>query len=165
MGFTSRSVPRRAVLRALPLTPLVLLSGPSPAGATEYGSAEEVLIAVDRLEAEVAARLRALEKAFAPARALAASLLADHERHRADRARLRRHLRLPKAAPASPAAAGDTDLTALREVQQALVHAHAEGLPAMGSPFAVDMLARHMVEVSRHLTVIDLWLEAEAQRG
>src|SRR5204863_260642 len=30
---------------------------------------------------------------------------------------------------------------------------------------AVDLLARHMVDASRHLTVIDLWLEAEEQRG
>jgi hypothetical protein len=29
----------------------------------------------------------------------------------------------------------------------------------------VDTLARHMVDLSRHLTVIDLWIEAEESRG
>ncbi len=45
------------------------------------------------------------------------------------------------------------------------MHAHAEGLPALGDAGAVAVLARHMVDASRHLTVIDLWIEAEDVRG
>jgi hypothetical protein len=41
------------------------------------------------------------------------------------------------------------------------VHAHAEGLPALRDRAAVDLLARHMVDVAAQLTVIDLWIEAE----
>jgi hypothetical protein len=60
---------------------------------------------------------------------------------------------------------GGLSLVALREAQQQLVHAHAEGLPALGDAGAVAVLARHMVDASRHLTVIDLWIEAEELRG
>jgi hypothetical protein len=52
-------------------------------------------------------------------------------------------------------------LRALRDAHQNLVHAHAEGLPALGDRAAVDLLARHMVDVAAQLTVIDLWIEAE----
>ena len=56
-------------------------------------------------------------------------------------------------------------LPALRRSQEALVYAHAEGLPAIGDALAVDRLARHMVELSRHLAVIGLWIDAEERRG
>jgi hypothetical protein len=32
-------------------------------------------------------------------------------------------------------------------------------------PAAVDLLARHLIDCARHLTVIDLWIQAEAERG
>ena len=43
--------------------------------------------------------------------------------------------------------------------------ANAEGLPALPDAAAVDLLARHMVEESRHLTVIDLWIADEERRA
>ena len=46
-----------------------------------------------------------------------------------------------------------------------LVYAHAEGLPALGDPRAVHVLAGHLVATARHLTVIDLWIESEENRG
>jgi hypothetical protein len=54
------------------------------------------------------------------------------------------------------------DLEGLRAAQEALAYAHAEGLPALGDSFVVDALARHMVDLSRHLTVTQLWIEAES---
>jgi hypothetical protein len=58
----------------------------------------------------------------------------------------------------------DPDLAGLRAAAQDLVHAHAEGLPALRDARAVDLLARHMVDEARHLAVVDLWVEAEANR-
>jgi hypothetical protein len=156
-------VERRAVLRTIAAAP-ALLAG-VPARATDYPSAGEVFAAVDLREAEVGLRLHALSEAMPAARPFATSLLHDHERQRAERERLRRRLSLPPSA-AGPAQASDLlSLAPLRAAQQALVHAHAEGLPAVGDAFVVDRLARHMVELSRHLAVIDLWIEAEENRG
>lgn len=152
------------LLRALGLSPFALLCGRALATATEYASATEALAAVDRLEAEVEARLRALAEGLPAARAFTSSALADHQRHRSERARLRRRLSLP---PASVEQADTTEarsLAPLRAAQEALVYAHAEGLPALGDAVAVDTMARQMVDLSRHLTVIDLWIEAEASR-
>jgi hypothetical protein len=72
---------------------------------------------------------------------------------------------LPPASIPAATAPSTVDLAALREAQQALVHAHAEGMPALGDRFAVDVLTHHMVDLSRHLTVIDLWIETETQSG
>ena len=84
--------------------------------------------------------------------------------HRADRDKLRHRLKLPASSvPAPPPP--DLSLAALREAQQELVHAHAEGLPALGDAGAVAVLARHLVDASRQLTVIDLWIEAEELRA
>ncbi len=131
----------------------------------DYSSALEVFDAVDTLEADVSQRLRALSEALASARPFVTSLLRDQERHRETRARLRRRLGI--AATRSPRAdARDLlSLADLRTAQEALVHAHAEGLAALGDEIAVDTLARNMVDLSRHLTVIDLWIEAEESRG
>jgi hypothetical protein len=131
----------------------------------DYTSAIEVFEAVDAREAEVSQRLRALSEALASARPFATSLLRDQERHREGRVRLRRRLGLP--APRTPRVDGENllSLADLRTAQEALVHAHAEGLVAIGDEIAVDTLARHMVDLSRHLTVIDLWIEAEESRG
>jgi hypothetical protein len=155
-----RALPRRAFLRAAAVAPLAVLARPGE--ATEYASALEVLDTVDRLSADVASRLRALKARLPAARAFARSVLADQERHRAARARLRRRLRLAPGAAVPAAGSVDVSLEDLRAAQQELVHAHAEGLPAIGDPYSVDVLARHMVDLARHLAVIDLWIEAEA---
>jgi hypothetical protein len=155
---------RRALLEQAALGALALLAWPRRVDATDYRSAGEVFDAVDRLEADVGARLRAIAAALPSARAFVSSLLGDHERHRAVRLRLRRRLRLPVPSP-TPAAAPDIALDALRARQEALVYAHAEGLPALGDAGAVDAMARNMIDLSRHLTLIDLWIEAEGARG
>jgi hypothetical protein len=135
------------------------------AEATEYASALEVFAAVDRLESEVELRLRALAEGSPGAKAFAVSALADLDRERNARARLRRRLALPLSSPVRPDIADLTSLEALRAAQEALVHAHAEGLPALGDPFVVQAMAGHMVELSRHLAVTLLWIESEASRG
>jgi hypothetical protein len=131
----------------------------------EYGSAAEVFAAVDTLEAEVSQRLRALKEGLASAGPLVTSLLRDQERHREARARLRRRLNLPPGVTPRGHAERLLSLADLRTAQEALVYAHAEGLVAIGDEIAVDTLARNMVDLARHLTVIDLWIEAEESRG
>jgi hypothetical protein len=158
-------VDRRRALRAIAAAPLALAAAPPRAEATDYGSAEDVFSTVDRLEADVAGRLRRLPRVVPVAGAFAESLLADHRRHAEDRGRLRRRLGLPPAAAVAEASPATVDLSALREAQQALVHAHAVGMPAIGDRFAVDVLTHHLVDLSRHLAVMDLWIETEAQRG
>jgi hypothetical protein len=150
------STSRRALLAALV----------PAAAATEYASAAEVFTAIDALESDVEARLRALASALPSARAFSESLLRDHARHRERRASLRRRLRLLAAsASGSAAASADTSLEALRAAVEALVYAHAEGLPALGDAFAVDQMAHDMVDLSRHLTLVQLWIEQEENRG
>jgi hypothetical protein len=152
---------RRALLKAALLTPLAALC--ARAGlARDYSSAAEVFDAIDGLEAEVAARLRALQRSVPSSRAFVASATADHARHRAARAAFRRRLGLTPAAAPSGGAPMAPDLEGLRAAQEALVYAHAEGLPAVGDPFVVDALAHHMVDLSRHLTVTQLWIETES---
>jgi hypothetical protein len=155
---------RRALLRAVALAPVVWLLQPRRVSAKDYAGPAEVMSAIDALEGDVAGRLSALAAAVPAARTLVASFLADQARHREVRADVRRMLHLPVAAPSSPSR-GDTSLEALRTAQEALVYAHAEGLPALGAPAAVDALARNMIDLARHLTVLDLWIEAEAARG
>lgn len=137
---------------------------PGQAFAAEYASAAEALEALDRMDEVVAARLEAIAAALPSARPFADSVLSDHARRRGERARLRRRLGLAEAQPAT-AAAAQPDLTALRTEQEALVYAHAEGLPALDDAYAVDVMARHMVGLARQLTVVDLWIEAEEQRA
>jgi hypothetical protein len=38
-------------------------------------------------------------------------------------------------------------------------------MPALGDALAVDALSQHLIDLSRQLTVLDLWLDAEADRG
>jgi hypothetical protein len=152
---------RRALLKAAALAPLAALA--ARAGeAKDYTSAQEVFDAIDGLEADVAARLRALRLALASSAPFAASVLADHARHRAARSRFRRRLGLPPPADGGAGAQAEPDLEGLRAAQEALVYAHAEGLPAVADPFVVDALANHMVDLSRHLTVTQLWIETQA---
>jgi hypothetical protein len=159
----SAETTRRDWLKLCLLAPLGGLA--DSAGATDYTSATEVFAAIDRLEADVASRLDAIGAVVPGARPFVASALADQARHRAAREQLRRRLKVASTAPPARAAAADTTLDGLRAQQEALVYAHAEGLPALDDAVAVDTLARHMVELSRQLTVIDLWIEAEAARG
>ena len=146
------------------MAPWAVVWLPGQASAAEYASAAEALDALDRMEVAVAARLEAIAAALPSARPFADSVLSDHARQRGERALLRRRLGLAEAQPAA-AAAAEPDLAALRTEQEALVYAHAEGLPALGDAYAVDRMARHMVELARQLTVIDLWIEAEEQRA
>ena len=125
-----------------------------------------MLDTIDRREVEVAGRLAAIARAIAGAQAFADSVASDQAGHRADRDKLRHRLKLPASSVPAPAPPPpDLSLAALREAQQELVHAHAEGLPALGDAGAVAVLARHMVDASRQLTVIDLWIEAEEMRA
>jgi hypothetical protein len=151
---------RRAVLKAMAAAPLATLA--SRAEATDYASPAEVFAAIDRLEAALDERLARLAAAMPAAAELARSVAADHARHRAARARLRVRLRAAEAAPAVPAparTAGSVDDA--RAVAQELVHAYAEGLPALGDATAVDVLAHHMVDDARHLAVLQMWTEAD----
>jgi hypothetical protein len=129
------------------------------ASARDYTSASEVLDTIDGLARDVAASLDAIAASLPGARPLADSVGADHARQRADRDAIRRRFGLAASAPPA-AAAPSRDLGALRALQQELVHAHAEGLPALDDPQAVQALAGHLVDLSRHLTVIELWSEA-----
>jgi len=163
-AFTGRGG-RRAVLQGLVAAPLLALLRPGSARAADYANAADVFAAIDAGEGEVSQRLRALSQALASARPFATSVLRDHDRHRATRARLRARLGLTAGVPRRAQAADLLSLGALRESQQALVHAHAEGLPAIDDALAVDALARNLVDLARHLAVIDLWIEAEESRG
>lgn len=156
---------RRALLGALAAAPALLALSGRSAEATDYGSAGEVFEAIDRLEAEVAERLRLLGRRLPAARPFEASVLADQARHRAVRLDLRRRLGIALAVQNESVGAPSESLPALREVQERLVHAHAEGLPALGDSFAVARLVDALVDLARHLAVIDLWLEAEESRG
>jgi hypothetical protein len=148
---------------------MALLGGmailPRTAGARDYTSASEVLDTIDRLAGDVEAALSAIADAVPGARPFAASVRADQVRERAHRDTIRARLRLPASRPGAPAAPGPTSLDALRTLQQELVHAHAEGLPALDDAAAVQALARDMVEAARRLTVIDLWVDLEAERA
>ena len=156
-------ISRRAFLRSGALVPLPLVAF-EEARAADYASAREALDAIDRLEADVETRLRSIAAALPGARPFVASVLADQRRHRAERARVRRRLGLAVPSPPPPPSV-ERDLASLRAAQEALVYAHAEGLPALGDVWAVDVLARHLVSTARQLTVIDLWIEAEEARG
>ena len=152
---------RRALLKAAAWAPLAALA-PRAALARDYTAPAEVFDAIDGLEAEVGARLRALRAALASAAPV------RRQRPRRPRAAPRRARAAEAAAgsaarpPPPPTPAAAADLEGLRAAQEALVYAHAEGLPAVAEPFVVDALARHMVDLSRHLAVTQLWIEAES---
>lgn len=159
LGFTSR----RLILKSALLAEVVSLAARSE--ATDYASAAEVFDAVDTLEADVEARLRALLAALPAAGRFAGSLLKDYARHRQGRTALRRRLKLPAAASAPAARSDDPSLAGLHTAVEALVYAHAEGMPALFDSRAVDVMAHHMVDLSRQLTVVFLWIEQEQARG
>ena len=152
---------RRAILRALALVPLASMA--TRADARDYGSPAEVLAEIDRLESELDARLSALAASMPGAAGLSRSVRADHERHRRARAALRArlHLAAASATPALSPARSSLTLAQTQAIAQDLVHAYAEGLPAIGNPIAVEALARDMVDDARHLAVLQMWAEAE----
>jgi len=157
-------IPRRAALKALMTAPLMAAAARTE--AKDYGSASEVLAEIDRLEGDLDARLGALAARFPAAADFAASVRADHERHRRTRASLRRRLSLADAgAGAAPGPGGRLAVDALRSLAQDLVHAYAEGLPALRDARAVDTLARDMVDDARHLAVLQMWTETEQPGG
>ncbi len=156
---------RRRLLKTVALAPLALALPAPRAEAADYVSAGQVFDAIDGFEAEAASRLRRVAKERGGARTFVQRALADHERHRAVRARHRRRLGLPAYALKSISEAPDPSLDGLRAAQEALVYAHAEGFPALGDSLAVHDLMANMVDLARHLTVLDLWLEKEQARG
>ena len=165
LAFTgSPASERRVLLRALALLPLASLASRS-AQATEYATIGDVFGAIDRLEAEADARLRAIARQMPAARAFAQSVLEDDARHRQRRQALRERLRLGSAPEVEARASEDRDLDGLRSTLESLAYAHAEGLPALADPVAVDWLAHDMMDVSRQLTVVELWIALEGQRG
>jgi hypothetical protein len=151
-------ISRRAALKVAMAAPLAGLA--TRADARDYASAGEVFAEIDRLEADLDARLASLAARFPAATSLARSVRGDHERHRRSRAALRRRLRLGEAAPVAMPA-GSASVDALRALAQDLVHAYAEGMPAIKDAQAVDVLARAMVEDARHLAVLQMWMETE----
>ena len=153
---------RRQILKGLGLAPLACLAGRDGL-ARDYASPAEVFDEIDRREAEVMARLSAISGSVPASTSFARAVEAVHARHRHERSELRKRLRLSPAQGSRPDA--DKDLKALRDAQQELVHAHAEGLPALGDAKAVEVLAGHLVTLASQLTVIDLWIEAEAARS
>jgi hypothetical protein len=159
-------VSRRTLLRALALAPAAAAALiPSQAFGTDYGSAAEVFTVIDQLEAEILARLQALGQSVAPARPLVDSLARDLARHQRERARLRARLRLGPPSSSRIETPDRLGLEPLRAAQEKLVYAHAEGLPVIGDAPSVDTLARHLVDLSRHLAILGLWLESEAGLG
>jgi hypothetical protein len=158
------SLDRRSLLKAVAAAPLALALPPR-VEAADYASAGEVMDAIDGFEADAAARLRRIARERGGARAFVQSVLADHERHRAVRARHRRRLGLPASRVTTIPEAEDPSLEGARAAQEALVYAHAEGFPALGDALAVHDLMADMVDLARHLTVLDLWLEKEQARG
>ena len=155
-------IARRAALKALMTAPL--MAAATGTEAKDYASASELLAEIDRLERDLDARLVALAAGFPAAAAFAGSVRADHERHRRTRAGLRRRLSLAEAG-AAPGPGGSLAVDALRSLAQDLVHAYAEGLPALRDARAVDALARDMVDDARHLAVLQMWMETEQPGG
>jgi len=135
------------------------------ARAADYASASEALAAIEGFEAEVDGYLQRLRSSVPAARAMLDGFRRDRERHHRRRARVRRRLGLPPAQVAPAGEAGVAPLPALREAQSRLVYAHAEALPTLNDSVSVALLLGDLVDLARHLTVIDLWIEAEDARA
>jgi len=124
--------------------------------ARDYRTAAEVLGEIERLGAGIDVRLDALAERPAAATfvASAKSDLARHRRERRD---------LPGAGPPAPIGPVEEPASVgrLRADLSDLMYAHAEGLPAFRDRGAVERLAAHMIDVSRLVTIVDLWLDVE----
>ena len=134
-----------------------------PAFATDYESPVQVLDAIDDLEAEVEARLSSLAGRVAGVEPLRRSIAAAHARHRVERDRLRARRGLPPGRPPGDQGREGT-LADLRDAAERLVYAHAEGIGVLDTD-AVAVVASHLVTLSGHLTVIDLWIDQGNPRG
>jgi hypothetical protein len=149
-------VRRRALLRSLAVAPAL---GLAPAlHARDFKDAAELFREIERLTSDVEAHLDALSQAAA-ATAFVTSAKADLARHRRERTRIVRHAASP---PRVDPLDDPGSVPRLHAALTDLVHAHAEGLPALRDTRAVETLAAHMVDLSRLATVVDLWREAEA---
>jgi hypothetical protein len=159
----TRRLSRRGLLGAA--AALIAVGGARRAHAADYTSAIEALSAVEGFEAEVERYWLRLHRIVPGSRPMLESFGRDRERHRAHRARVRRRLGLgPSASPAASEAPA-APLAAVREAQSALVYAHAEALPTLNDAVSVGLLIGDMVDLARHLTLVDLWIEAEATRA
>lgn len=159
----SEAVSRRQLLAALAL---LACSHAGRARAAEYASAKDALEAIEGFEVVVDRYLLRLHRMVPASRAMIESFRRDRERHRSHRERVRRRLGLGYAAIA--AASGEAPaapLDVVREAQSALVYAHAETLPTLDDSVSVGLLMSDMADLARQLTLIDLWIEAEAARG
>jgi hypothetical protein len=153
-------VNRRAALRALLTAPIAAAGAATSVDARDYATAAEVWSTIAALSQEVEARLGAVARAIPAARTFADSAKADLSRHRRERVRLR-----GVAEPAVPEIALDdaAALPRLRRSLEQLMHAHAEGLPALPPGPVVHRVAEHMSDVSRLLTIVDLWIGVEGE--
>lgn len=141
---------RRGLLRALAVLPASAV--PASVSARDYTSAREVMETIEALSAAVEARLQAILRVVPRSAAFVASVRADLARHRRQRG----------TAAHPPVHVPDPgSLPRLRAALEELMHAHAEGLPALGNGTAVERLGAHMVDLSRIVTVVDLWIEME----
>jgi hypothetical protein len=156
-------VTRRLALRALAAAPAGLLA--APADAADYTRAADVFATIESLSQTVEARLRALGEARPRAAAFVSAARADILRHRRERQALteRRRVAVGAMPPAAPEPVDEPrSLPRLRSLLEELMHVHAEGLPALRDPALVQGLAPHMTDLSRHVTVVDLWIETES---
>lgn len=122
--------------------------------ARDYAGAAEVLAAIDALSETLERRLVALARVLPSSSAFVGSARADLARHRRERGARTAGLGGDVEEPRS--------LARLKSAFEELMHAHAEGLPALrGDAARVQRLAAHMVDLSRLATVVDLWIEQE----
>lgn len=155
---------RRRLLKAAGLVPGALLAS-ERAAAADAAPAAAALRAICDQAAEVVARLQGLAARVA-VRAFAESLLRDHTRHRAERDRVFALLGREAGSVPPPTAPADAlDLGELKAAQEKLTYAMAEALPLLGRAEAVRTIAHQMVDSSRHLTLVGLWIEAEERRA
>jgi hypothetical protein len=143
----------------------VALCGAPPARAADYASAAEALDAIDAFEVDVERYCLRLAHVAPAARPMLSSFARDRERHREHRRRLRERLGVSPASSAAASEAPSAALDVVREAQSALVYAHAESLPTLNDAVGVGLVMGDMVDLARHLTLFDLWIEAEAARG
>jgi hypothetical protein len=150
-------VNRRSLLAAMAAAPVLAIA--RTASARDYKDAAEVAAAIEALAAAADARLAALAGAYAPAGPFVRSARADLARHAAERARLPLGALSTRAEP--PGGVDDPrSLPRLRTALEELMHAHAEGLPALKHRASVQRLGEHMSDLSRLVTIVDLWITA-----
>ncbi|MBK5257668.1 MAG: hypothetical protein JJE39_16715, partial [Vicinamibacteria bacterium] len=154
----------REILAGSVALPTLLHAASTRVLARDYASRHEALDDLDRLASVCARRLRALRRSRADAETLATRYLSTLRKHAVTRDRVRRRLALPRDLdPGSEAGLVDGDLPGLRQALDDLMMAYGESLPVYGDSKVVSLLAIDMVEVSKLRTVIDLWVEAEAE--